>query len=408
MRNQIIPAFLIAASTLTVSALMGQDQLVAIKRGTLTMTASGEGFADAVERTSVRSRFDSVLLWLIPEGTHVDEGMPVAEVDTSNLEGQRDVQQIVVEDARGRLASSERGVEIAELAVSEVDLEFRLATLEIELETAAARARLLRAREGGEDSEIQLAEKGLAVALLRTELTAVRAKRRRLESHRELELASANQRAREAELQQAELTLEELAEQCMHGTLVAPVSGTVIYASSDQSGRSLVEEGSVIRERQTILDIVDPDRLQVVSLIEEGQVDMLQAGSVAQVYWPSLKVTTVGEVARVSLFPEPAGRWDSDAPRMYRVLVALESTPSNVHLGLAVQVEFEAGKLADVLLAPRSAVFLLSGEAFCFVQAQGRKERRKLRIGAANDQQIVVLSGLLEGELVHSEPGIDR
>ena len=62
------------------------------------------------------------------------------------------------------------------------------------------------------------------------------------------------------------------------------------------------------------------------------------------------------------------------------------------------------GLYEDVLKLPVKAVLEERGEFFCWVKTTGNPQRRALKLGASNDQFIVVESGLDEGDEVVEDP----
>ena len=109
-----------------------------VRRGPLEITVTERGNLVAENSVSVKSEVEgrTTILYLIPEGTQVEPGDLLAELDSSAFEDQRVSQEISVESARAAATKAREALEIqrieneSDIAKAEQDVDF--ARLELE------------------------------------------------------------------------------------------------------------------------------------------------------------------------------------------------------------------------------------------------------------------------------------
>ena len=72
--------------------------------------------------------------------------------------------------------------------------------------------------------------------------------------------------------------------------------------------------------------------------------------------------------------------------------------------GMSADVELFLARHEDVLTVPVSAVVELDQRFFCWVEVDGQAERREVKLGASNDQFIIVETGIAEDDVVVLNP----
>ncbi|KRT76860.1 MAG: hypothetical protein XU14_C0027G0001, partial [Armatimonadetes bacterium CSP1-3] len=87
--------------------------------------------------------------------------------------------------------------------------------------------------------------------------------------------------------------------------------------------------------------------------------------------------------------------------RVVRVRIDLDGS-AGLRVGTSVDVQLLLQAIPDALLAPAEAVIASAndGAPHVFLIEGGRLRRRDVRTGAGNDEFIVILDGLKEGDLV--------
>src|SRR3990172_2979350 len=293
------------------------------KRGPLAITVTESGQLDSLKNANVVSNVQGLttIISIVPEGTQVEAGDVVCELDASALIEQREKQEIAVTQADGEHRKAIENLEIQktqnESNLSAATLKHKLAVLDLDAfsgqksqEENELRGNVLLAEDelsqAQEDYDfyIRNAKKGYAnqqevegrrirvnqaankqkvaeekLALLKdytfkrrqSELDANKA-----ESEREIERVQRTGKAAlagfEADKHAKELTLKlendklkKLNQQIAACKLIAPQRGEVVYSEPD--GRrgndpQTIQEGASVRERQQILKLPDLSQMK--------------------------------------------------------------------------------------------------------------------------------------------------
>jgi multidrug resistance efflux pump len=340
------------------------------------------------------------ILSIAPEGKAVKKGDVLAELDASGLMDKR-VQRIARQRkaeaaltvAKASLVTAEHGtsaaVEIAEKALRVAQLQlktFREGEYPMELMAAQnkvidANERFVRTRErvdlmkrnvneGQETEKARLQEMQLALTEARANLQAAESRLKLLVDYvhpqrtaelelavaqREFDLARAKDAVSEAAVKgQTAVTLAEsdyriasdrlakIEQQIASCQIYAPRDGTVLYPSesfASDSGKaaSWPQPGAIVRNRQVVIHLADPSRLNVnvpVALQVAQRVTTGQAATIGLDAMPGR--TLVGHVARMRVLPGgPPGSNEA------MIVVRIDDPPADLKPGMRATVEFD-------------------------------------------------------------------
>jgi len=196
-----------------------------------------------------------------------------------------------------------------------------------------------------------------------------------------------------------EKSLEDQLSKCV---ITAPTSGQVVYANLP-TGEPLIAEGKLVRERQVIIRLPDPKRMQVIARINESRIDKVKVGMRAKVRLDAFTNTELtGVVRTVSEYPLPALSSYSTT-KEYGAEIYIDETPSGVRSGMTAQVAIEVQKKESAVQVPIQAVLERGKRFFCLV-ATDSIQAREVSIGAANEQSVIIEKGLTPGEQVILAP----
>ncbi len=125
--------------------------------------------------------------------------------------------------------------------------------------------------------------------------------------------------------------LEEIKEQIEKCEIRVPegVEGQVVYAkeSSYRGDDWALEEGASVRERQVLIRLPNPDKMEVKALINEQSITRIEVGMPAKIQVDALtNESLTGVVTKVNQYAESSG-WMSSSVRKYAVLVEIISPP---------------------------------------------------------------------------------
>jgi len=218
-----------------------------------------------------------------------------------------------------------------------------------------------------------------------------------------VETAEARMRSRENSHNLDEERLQNLEDQLSKCVIYARTSGQVVYANL-ATGDPLIAEGKFVRERQIIIRLPDPKRMQVTARINESRIDKVKVGMKSRIRLDAFPNTVLtGTVRSVSEYPLPALTAYSTI-KEYGAEVTIDSAPVGARSGMTAQVSIEVERLDSALQIPVQAVLERSKRFFCIVENMGEIAARELKVGSANDQSVVVSDGLDEGEQVILAP----
>ena len=204
--------------------------------------------------------------------------------------------------------------------------------------------------------------------------------------------------------------LEKQLESCI---ITAPKEGMVVYANEISRHRGIqtvtIEEGAMVRERQTIIRLPDKEQMQVKVNVHESKVEQMELGMQANIQILDRKLQ--GTVTSVASQPEPASYYQASV-KEYATTVQIdgeskeESKEESKDLlpGMTAEVEILVADLKDVIALPVAAVVEKGGHFYCWVKTPKKIERRRLVMGMSNDEFIEIKDGGAVGDEVVLSP----
>ena len=402
----------------------------------------GEFLLNVIERgeiqsagvTEIRSKVETkntpgvAILRIVPEGTAVKEGDFLVELDASALEAELTTQRIAVNTAQALVIEALNVNETAQIAKREyLEGTFVEERQTIESEVFVAEENLNRAIEyylfskklaaKGYVNELQLQADKFAVEKSTKELEAAQTKLKVLDeftkarSLKQLEsdiLISKAKWESERSSYALELSkLEDIEEQIDNCTIHAPKDGVVAYGHvNDRRGEQnfIVEEGAIVRERQVILKLPDPESMRVELTINESLIQYVQPGMPAIISPVGMGDRQLaGEVESVNRYAEPSG-WRKANVKEYKAFVRIVESEARLRAGMTSSVTIQCIYVPDAMQVPVQAVYAHGEQFYCFVYQKGRWEAAPIQCGPTNDKFFVVESGLQLSDRVALNP----
>jgi HlyD family secretion protein len=378
----------------------------------------------------VKSRNSSgtAILWVIPEGTAVQEGDKLVELDSSALENELKQQRIQVNSALAAKISAESTLEQALVAKQEyLNGTFAQEEKVVQSEILVAQEKLSRAKETAKYSErlaalgfqttLQLRADQFAVEQAQVELELAQNKLKTLREitkkkmliqfDADIEKARAQVQATTSSYQEEVQKLLDIEDQIAKCHIYAPAPGVVVYAneySSRGNSEFIVQPGTLVRERQVILRLPDPTQMRVRAKINEARIPLVKEQMPVAIRIPALDdVVVPGVVTKVNKYAEP-GSWFSSQVKEYVTFIQILEPPPGLRNGMTAEVRIFVDRRSDALQVPVQALYQHEGRLYCLVKTQDGFETRLVEIGPASDKKAVVLSGLQEGETVVINP----
>ncbi len=390
------------------------------ERGSVESASNVEIVSKVKSGRSGSSSYGGVaILWVIPEGTHVKPGDKVCELDSSALKDQKLQQQIVVHNSRAAVIQAEnicKATEIAKLEYVNGTYEEEKLTLENQIEEATEKRNRLKEywefskmmHEKGYVTKLQLqadysallqAQNSLDLAVLKSKvLEGYQKEKMMLQLDADIVIAKAKLDAAKASHALEEQQLKDIEEQFENCTIFTEEAGQVVYANREGyrgQGDVVIEEGTPIRERQVIIRLPDPKRMQVKAKVNEARVKLVSKGMAATIRLDAFSDTELqGVVEEVKEYPAPS--WMSNI-KEYETFIMILDPSIDLRPGYTAEVKIRVEQLADVLQVPVQAIIEHGEKHYCVVRDGKRFKARKVVIGSTNDKFVVIESGLEEG-----------
>ena len=355
-----------------------------------------EGSLEARRLENVMSQLSgsATIVELAAEGTRVKKGDLLVRFDSSQLE--RDLLKLERDYALARADLD--GLEKAKLPLELRDLESKLreAQSQRDAETQYLEdSRQLLKEELISEQEVKQQElKTMAASAL---VASIELQLDLTQKHLH---PSILERAR-ATLSSADQELKIARQQLEKCTVTSKVDGMVVYQPVHVAGEyRTVRVGDTIYRNQPFLALPDMTDPVVRCEIPESELSRVKTGNevrIVPISYPDLLLHGVVEYVG-SMAQNISGR--SGWLRYFHVVIGLKEIDPRLRSGMSVRVSVLTHHNPQALQIPRAAVNWDQGIPSCEVLRFGRKIRRDLKLGMANEQYFEVLSGVDNGDSV--------
>ncbi len=281
--------------------------------------------------------------------------------------------------AAAALANAEAALKIAQAEYDKIawagDIGSTPQAASLQQATIAYESALAGYNLGTNPSDSQLAPLMLQLAQAQLNLAL------RIEPFRQVDFASA-----EAGIAQAEAALEMAQLQLAETEIYAPFEGVVNQVN--------ITTGSRVSQQTPVLDLIS-SALEVLVDVPESRISQIEAGQRA-----SLQVTAYpgqdfpGVVSSISTSADPD-------TRTFTVKITPVEGTDLLRSGMYADSSILAQENKNTILAPRQAIILDGDQPTVFVvDDDNMVEQRPVTTGLYDEQQIEILAGLKEGDIV--------
>jgi len=442
---------------------------VPVRRGALVISVTQSGTVQNRERAVVKSEVEgtTTILFLIPEGTYVEKGDLLVELDSSRLIDEKNQQQITVlnseasfirarEDLAVTVSQTQSDIDQAELTYkfAEQDLtkyvqgEYPREIQKAEADINIAKEEFQRANEKVRWSK-RLADEGYVTGteLQADELAAKRAqinldlansamdllkdythernldqlisnvdqakealKRTKSKASADLVQAQAELKAKQSENDRQKAQLEKGGDQITKCTITAPVGGMVVYATTGQGGghrRNVppLEEGQQVRERQELIHLPTDAAMMADVKVHEASLRKVRLGMPVRITVDALPGQVFwGRVGKIGLLPDAQSAWMNPDLKVYDTEIYIEGDARKLRPSNTCRAEIIVEQHTDCLYVPVQSVVRVGGKTVAYVQTAKGPELREVQVGLDNNRMIRIIEGLKEGEPVLLAP----
>jgi RND family efflux transporter MFP subunit len=370
-------------------AKLATANLETVRRGDLALEVPVLGSLGAARSIDITAPISNdphmfKIAQMIPEGTRVEAGEMVLEMDTQEINQK-------MTEYRAELEKNEE-----ELKKRRLEQDVRVRDLRVALEEARVKLETARHKLDADASLMSALERKqfqveFDQAELRTQLLA--AKQSSVE-----QMAKAELSVLENNIAKIRIRVEQVAERQRECTIRAPIGGTLIYKLL--WGNTKRKVGDQTCHHEVIVQIPDLTTLRFEAMIDESDVGRVQAGQSVEIKLDALpEEKLTGHVAKVGTVLRMR-RWDNPV-KVVDAIIELDKRPDKLNPGMTASGRIEVAKLRGALLVPARAVEEKAGQVLVKVPGlDGRVEQRVIKAGRRNQQFVEVLEGLDEGEKV--------
>ena len=434
-----------------------------VRRGPLVVDLAEDGEIKPAEQLTIKSEVEGrhAILYIIAEGTMVQKGDLLVELDVATTVDEKVNQEIAVTNAASALEMKREDLEIArnqaasDVELAEQDLAFAREDLvkyeegeypnkldetkgsvtlaEQELEQAREKyewSRKLHAEDFLSESELKGDElswrhKELSLATARGNLALletythrrelaklrsdVRQKEAALDRVRRKAASSILQeesslRAKEAEFNRQRQKLEKLEEQIAKAKIYAPMSGQVIYSTSNQrpwENNEPLKEGVEVWERRDLIILPTADTFVASTVVRESALKSLSTGMPVRVTCDAIPGKEFsGTLSRIAPMPDNGRRWMNPDIKEYPAEVRIDGGVGELKNGMGCRLRILLAEYEDAVSVPVQCVVRVGGESCVWVKTPRGPERRAVEAGLDNNRFVRIVSGLDGGEEV--------
>jgi len=316
--------------------------LVSVRRGSITQTINYSGVVEPLNRRSLRSETGGVVSQVyVHDGQSVRAGDVLLKLDNPALEGELEKIRLSIQALRTQLGIASERFRIMKEARSMQSVS--------ELDFLEAQSHLAELR-----SRLAVAESDETFLSRRVDLLTVR----------------------------------------------APFDGIVASVDADVGD---VVAGINSPVSSNILAVIDEAGAFKVNLLVTGiDVSRISRGMHAEVFFSQRPFDAYdGEVMMVSTVSKPS----AVGHRLFPVEVHLRSVPEFIRIGMTANVRIFPTRIDNVLTIPISSVFYNGDIPFVFLKSEKSSSDsgfviREVTLGEYDNENIVVIDGLSEGDVI--------
>jgi len=369
--------------------------LFTVERGPLTISVLEAGTINARDVEVIKSEVEghTTVLWVIDEATEVKKGDKLIELDASELNDNKDKQEITLQNAHTAFIIAKETLEVtknkAKSDVEQADLTHKFAEMDLEkyvvgeyptqlkdskdkIEIAEDEVqRTLEKYEGSialkkenyisetelKSDKISWKKAQLDLTLQKSQLdllinhahprtlaelqsnvkqAAMALERTIRRADADIFEADAKLKSTEAKYKSEQNILNKIVQQISKTVIYAPNAGRIIYASSTKaSWRSSDEplsEGESVREREELFHLPKANLVSVVANVHEANLDKVKIGSPV-----SIKVDAVpgevftGVVGKIAIMPDARMVFINPNLKVYKTEMFLDDSIGNAN-----------------------------------------------------------------------------
>lgn len=443
-----------------------------VQRAPLSITLTESGTVKSRDQHIVKNEVEgrTSIIYVIDEGTLVETGDLLIELDASSLEDRLVDQQIQVENSEADYVSAKENLEVVKLqaqsnvAQAELDNQFAIEDkqrylegewpkqlMEADTDVTLKDEELKRTTDEFNWSKKLFEEKYLSETEYRADELAMKRAQLQLalseenlkllknfthkrqiaelnsnieqmelnlekvrrEASSDLVQAEARLRARQAELKRQQDRLEKIEDQLSKTKMYAPANGMVVYATSSEfswrGDTEPLDEGQEVRERQELIHLPTADSMMVRMQVHESSLGKVQLGQQVRIRIDALPESIfTGRVTKIAPLPDAQSVFMNPDLKVYDTDVMIDGVHPQLRTGMSCQATILIEEHLDAIAVPMQAVVGRGNESLVYVVNGNEATPRVVTTGLDNKAMVHITDGLKPGEQVLLVPPLSE
>lgn len=373
------------------SSTEGTDLLVSPKTGKFEVTVTTTGELRAKNSTSIRGPegirefriFNVTIQRLVPEGTVVQKGDFVAELDRSEITSNFQDAQLELEEARSQyeIAQLDSSLTLSEARDNLINLEYALEEYEIAVEQSQYESPATQRQ---------------------AQINLDRAKRELNQARKNYETrvkqAEATLREIETDLQQEKREVDRIRQLMERFTIYAPENGMVIYRRT-RDGSKITEGSSVSAWDPTVAELPDFSVMESVTYVNEVDIQKIKVGQTVDIgldAMPDKKLT--GVITEVANIGEQRPNSNS---KVFQVLIRINESDDTLRPAMTTSNTIHVESMDDALYVPLETIHSVDSLSYVFKRSGLETVMQQVILGMMNDDDVVIREGLEENDSIY-------
>lgn len=308
--------------------------------------------------------------------------------------------QSAVDEAKTRYErETQRYKDVEELFAQDFVSAYELSTQKITMDEAKSAYELAKLRHEVQKNYTYPADKAKAEAGLKkvqSELSQLEMSLQRSLARERAKVESARRNVKTARKR-----FDDAKQEVKDCYVTAPGSGFVIYGNIWSGGWRKLQVGDQLWRNYPIATIPDLNTMVAQARVREVDVHQVKIGQEAVVTidaFPELKlkgkIETIGTLAVKDQETQTNEKY-------FNLMVKMEQSDPRFRPGMTARVEVLIGEVKDALTIPVHAIFIEDGETVCYVKTDRGIKSRVVKLGRQNENFVEVVEGLMEGDRVY-------
>ena len=365
------------------------------QKGTFKVEVSTTGELRAKNSTSIRGPegirdfriFNVPIQRLVPEGTIVEKGDFVAELD------------------RSEISSS---LQDAQLELQEAESQYESAQLDSTLNLSQARDNLVNLEYALEEAEIAVEQsKYESPAVQRqTQIDYERAKRELNQARKnyktQVRQAEVELREIEADVKQEQREVQRIREVIKKFTIYAPEKGMVIYRRN-RDGSKVTEGSNISAWDPVVAELPDFSVMNSVTYVNEVDIQNVRVGQKVDIGLDAMPEKELsGEVTDVANIGEQRPNSDS---KVFQVIVEVNEADTTLRPAMTTSNTIQINSVDDALYVPLETIHTQDSLNFVFKRQGLDVVMQQVVLGLMNENDVIIHEGVsMNDQLFLSTP----